>query len=55
MLHLLALARGLNVRAYKITLPTGKTMTMITFEKLDDIPAAVYEKFLVWPVDVVAC
>lgn len=43
------------MKAYKVTLPTGKTMTMITPEKLEDIPAAVYEKFGVWPVSVVAC
>ncbi len=43
------------MKAYKITLPSGKSMTMITFEAPEDIPAAVYEKFRVWPVDVVAC
>lgn len=43
------------MKAYKIELPSGKTMTMITFEKMEDIPAAVFEKIGVWPVSVVAC
>ena len=42
------------MRAYTITLPSGKAFTYITDEPEINIPDAVFERFGVWPVKVLA-
>lgn len=40
------------MKAFKITIPGYKPFTMITETPEKEIPAAVKEKFLVWPISV---
>ena len=42
------------MKAYKITLPCGRQFTCITYERERDVPAAIFERFVVMPVDVTA-
>ena len=42
------------MRSYKITLSNNKAFTCITDEPVENIPAAIFERFGVWPVSVVA-
>ena len=44
----------LSMRAYQVTIPGYKAFTIITDEPPENIPAAIFERFGVEPVSVVA-
>lgn len=44
---------AVSVKSYKISLPNGKEFTCITDELVENIPAAILERFLVLPVSVI--
>jgi hypothetical protein len=42
------------MKSFKITMPCGRAFTMITEEPASNIAAAIFERFRVLPVAVVA-
>lgn len=40
------------MKAYKITLPCGRAFTCVTDEPEQGLPAAIFERFRVYPVEV---